>query len=946
MKLKILQKIISSLESGALVVTASHRQNRFVRNLWDQHQLSAESTQHREDKIVRSWSDCNSLSFDEWLNQLFEYSSLGGLFSQQKHVPEILDKQQQQWLFRKIIRDQQAEFSDWSKVQQETLLNNIQQAWIAYSEWLLDIQDKTTSSCFFDTEETRLFRNVIIAFEAACKKNNWISQANLLNYLTSKLPSLMPFIGNKISFYGFVEFTPQQQRFINKLELQYKKDPDSSIQIIEFTLQSFNSNSDELKTNTPESKLVEEKIYPCASVETEWVAAAKWSRQLLEKNNNNSINIAIIIPDLTNKQQMVFRIFQREFQPETQLSALRHIPKGFNFSAGENFHDIPLIQIMKHWLGIFSSGNIEHWGAVLSDSFCVGYSNEKWARAQLKHLVLSQKNEYLSIEKFLELVLSCNIIPLNQWLEITHQLAKVARTKPKTLLPSKWANWFMDFLKSIPWPLEKTQDSITFQIFKQWQQLIRSLSKMDAICGNITLTSFSSLLDEQLSQQRFQPETPKSSVHVLGSLEAIGISFDFIRITGCQADSFPGVAKPNPFLPLTLQRKLDMPNATSQRELRFVKMLLNGYRNLCGSLTYSYAVADGETLLLPSPLLMQADTCSFVEDSLPEAWMEVQQQVASNLIQWQDDCGLPLKNQQVRSGISILKDQAACPFRAYVRHRLHVTSQDKEDIGVSSIQRGNWVHNSLEMVWRRLGNHKTLREKTTEQLIKLVQQCVDEIILNRSGKLHQQPSPIIQYEIIRTNWLVLSWLEIDKSRSEFIAVELEKETEAEIGGLTFKVRADRVDTLVDENKIIIDYKTGKCKPASWNDDRIDEPQLPLYALIEERISAIAFAQLNREACKLTGYGDEAITDKGIENLENWAEQLELWKKNLELLAMEFISGLASVTPKKGACDYCDLLHVCRFNARIEKERDDGSENTDENIIQIASDHSSCEGALR
>ncbi len=914
MTLNIQQHIIASLESGSRVITASHRQQRFVQTLWDQHQLSKMSTPVGSDKTREVWNDANSLSFDDWLEYLFEYFSLNSLLSSEQTVPEILDSLQQKWLFGKIVKQKLEDFSSWSSIQQETLLNNIHQAWTAYCEWLLDIQHRDIKNLFFDTEETQLFRQVVFEFEALCKKNNWISKQKLLDYLNEKINGSFPFPDNKTSLYGFIEITPQQKHFFKKIE-QISANSDKfttpKIEVIDFT--RWNPVLDD----TMEKQQETVSVYPCASRETEWTAAAKWSRQLAEKNVGTGIRIAVIIPQLANQQPSVFRIFQREFQPVTQLSPKKQLPGGFNFSVGENFKDLAVICTLKHWLGIFCNGRKEHWTALLGDPFCIGYEQEKYSRAHLKQQLLVLKKDCLSSRNFLEWVLTEDISQLKHWIKLTHKLVAMDKSKPKRQYPSQWSNWFQDFLNLISWPVQQMQDSITYQALDQWYQLMRSLNKMDRVCGKINLVSFERLFDEIISQQGFQPETPKAHVHVLGTLEAIGLSFDFIRITGCQADIFPSVASPNPFLPIGLQRDREMPNATPQRELDFVHTLFSGFRNLCGNISYSYAVADGDTLLLPSPLLNQFRVAPLIPQSLPESWLDVQQLVAKNLIRWQDDFGLPLSHFEVRSGVSILKDQAACPFRAYARHRLQVESLEIEQPGISAIQRGNWVHQSLEMVWRRLGNHQNLLAKTSEELQLLVQQCVEETIVKRSRKPYQKKSQLVDYEIFRTVLLVLSWLEIDKSRTAFIRVELEKESQAKIGGLSFKVRVDRVDTLADANKIIIDYKTGKPKLSSWDEQRMDEPQLPLYALIEQKISAIAFAQLNREACKLMGYGNNNIRDKGIINLENWSDQLDIWKNNLQQLAQEYIDGVATVTPRTGACDYCDLLHLCRLNARVE-----------------------------
>ena len=48
---------------------------------------------------------------------------------------------------------------------------------------------------------------------------------------------------------------------------------------------------------------------------------------------------------------------------------------------------------------------------------------------------------------------------------------------------------------------------------------------------------------------------------------------------------------------------------------------------------------------------------------------------------------------------------------------------------------------------------------------------------------------------------------------------------------------------------------------------------------------------------------------------SWEAQLEAWRTELARLARGFAAGEASVDPKRGACDYCDLQALCRIHER-------------------------------
>jgi ATP-dependent helicase/nuclease subunit B len=156
------------------------------------------------------------------------------------------------------------------------------------------------------------------------------------------------------------------------------------------------------------------------------------------------------------------------------------------------------------------------------------------------------------------------------------------------------------------------------------------------------------------------------------------------------------------------------------------------------------------------------------------------------------------------------------------------------------------------------------------------------------------------------------------------------------------VRPDRVDTLVSDEAdaeeakklVLLDYKTSRLKPKEWDAPRMNEPQLPFYALfvLPQAPSAIALAGIrNDQKPALMGQAES----RGIlpelkpmnKNAPDYASLLEDWRADLELLAREFIAGQASVAPKYGdeTCRYCTLEPLCRVHettALLDQPEDD------------------------
>ena len=122
---------------------------------------------------------------------------------------------------------------------------------------------------------------------------------------------------------------------------------------------------------------------------------------------------------------------------------------------------------------------------------------------------------------------------------------------------------------------------------------------------------------------------------------------------------------------------------------------------------------------------------------------------------------------------------------------------------------------------------------------------------------------------------------------------------------------------------MIDYKTRAPSRTRWLGERPQEPQLPLYSLLDSSIQGIAYAELSAtDPVQFVALGEDLGLLKGDgKSLEQQTrgiaatrpEMVAQWEASLQRLAVEFIAGAATVTPQPGACDYCDLASLCRIN---------------------------------
>jgi RecB family exonuclease len=154
--------------------------------------------------------------------------------------------------------------------------------------------------------------------------------------------------------------------------------------------------------------------------------------------------------------------------------------------------------------------------------------------------------------------------------------------------------------------------------------------------------------------------------------------------------------------------------------------------------------------------------------------------------------------------------------------------------------------------------------------------------------------------------VLLLWLEYEKSRPDFEIVALEKKMDIKLGELAITLKMDRVDAVGPEQYLIIDYKTGEGQIQAWEPPRMDEPQLPLYAVfMSPAPMGIAFARLKKNKMGLERVGGDA----------QWQALLQAFREDLYTLSEEVLAGYGATQPKYAhkTCANCDLEPGCRFH---------------------------------
>lgn len=496
----------------------------------------------------------------------------------------------------------------------------------------------------------------------------------------------------------------------------------------------------------------------------------------------------------------------------------------------------------------------------------------------------------------------------------------------RTGLPSEWARRFGAALDLWGWPGPEPLDSLEYQQVTLWYGTLEALGALDGICGPLGYDEALALLREACERQASHPQTVDSPLQVLGALEAVGLSFDHLWLLGMQASAWPAPPRPNPFLPVSLQARHDMPHATTAREWDFGATLLAQYRRANRVVHASYAQEADGVVQHPSALVAEFVPRS-VQPSTAVAW---QQELCAGRLEAVADRQAPAPDDAelaaVRGGAALLEHQSLCPFRAFSEHRLHVAPLPENQPGLTPAERGNLAHEALQQLWEALGDHDALvalDEAAEASLLDAV--CGGALPSLPGYRRRALGRACLELEVERLRALLGEWLLVERQRGDFAIAALEKKIEVPLGRLAIRLRIDRIDTLPDGSQVIIDYKTGRAQVRDWMGPRPSRPQMLLYGLATPAPpAALAFAQVRPGDCQYVGVGevdgirgiqtDIAKASKEGEAVADWAALNAHWAAVIRDLVDEFLTGVAGVAPKDStACTYCGQEPLCRID---------------------------------
>ncbi|WP_374326999.1 PD-(D/E)XK nuclease family protein [Azonexus sp.] len=845
------------------------------------------------------WRTPLALTLGQWLAELADAALLAG-----EAVPQLLDADAERLLWEQVVAEALAGgVAGAALFDLAGLAASAQEAHALCREWGLTAGG--------DGDESRLFADWQARFLKRCRSAGWIDGGGLQHWLIERLNEGAFTLPERVVVAGFDRPTPLERQLFEAL--------------------AGRGVGVEMQPLAAVASQIEVRGGADAGAECHAVAAWVGARLAADPQ----ARLGIVAPDLAGVRDRLAGLLDEVLLPAALRPDAADLARPYNISLGRPFAELPVVRSALELLAVAGSrGSVEQTrlSALLLGGFWAGAEDEADARARLDAAqrrrlgFLTTPAALLRLGERLEL-------PCPRTLAALAEGNGLAAAAPRSQRPAAWGRHFRQLLAALGWPGERALSSHEFQARRAFLELLDGFGRLDGVLGSIGAATALARLRDLCRHRVFQPETRgRPAVQVLGVLESAGLEFDALWVMGMNDDRWPPPPRPNPLLPAAAQRAAGSAHASAEVELDFARRVQARLLRSAPQLIFSFAQADGNRLLRPSPLLAELAPAQPLTARV--ATLASRLALADRRVALADAMAPPLApGETVPGGSWLLRAQAICPAWAFYRFRLAAQALEAPVDGLDPAARGTLVHAALEAFWRACGGSEALAAQDatarTAAIAGAVATALARFEQTLGGSL---PARFRQLEGARLGRLLERWLALEAERPQpFTVAACEQAQEVAIEGIRVKVVADRIDRLEDGRQLIIDYKTGaSIDVRNWASERLSEPQLPIYAaLVADDVAGVAFAKVLADKPAFTGVADAGDLLPGVAGLADgrqklfdparfpdWPAVLEHWRARLQAVAREVGAGVAGVVfADEAELRYCEVLPLLRLPER-------------------------------
>ena len=766
------------------------------------------------------------------------------------------------------------------------------------------------------SQETRQFLRWRHTFQSLCKQQDAIELAHLTSLqialIQQQFQANSQSLPARIELAGFDRITPLEQSLLDFFKA-------NGVQVERYS--------------TYAQQQTHLASYALPDYQAECRAVVAWAKGKLAQNPESQL--AIVSPILGNMRRELADLLDDTFHPQTLQPEQYEIARCYDFSLGLALNEYPLIQSALQLLRFVltkPSVGFEDVKTLLQDVYW-GDNSELNAKAELDAYLRQKLNARYSLERLInqanQFTTESNVV-LTTLTAHLNLMQEFSRSQPQRQNISSWQYAFVNLLDKLDWAKTRSISSHEYQQKNAFSKCVNSLKTLDSVFGNVTALEALQKLTEICSNTMFQPESKGSvRIQLLGLLETPALQQDAIWVMNMNDQHWPPAVRLNPLLPAELQRTRGTPNASASVQSGFAALVHERWLKSAAEVVFSYALKEQDRELRPSPLL------DIQLAQPPQSIATLAEQLARPVnMEMLDDHIAPqiLATEKVRGGVKLFATQAICPAWAFYQYRLGARKLETPVDGLDTMSRGSLLHKVLQYFWQDCQSSSVLKAMDEAQLSGAIENAIERSMRELSHELSfNLPAQILHIERLRLKQLMQHWLALEAERADFAVQACEKKFALTIEGLNLNLTIDRIDQLPDGDIVVIDYKTSSVVSSkSWADDRIAEPQLPIYAALalkDEQVIAVCFGKVRSDETKFIGLSEmegvlpdvstlEKSRANSFKRFESWDALITHWERSLVNIALEISQGIASVTfANESDLDYCDVKPLLRLPER-------------------------------
>lgn len=853
-----------------------------------------------------TWRALNGATPAQWLDAVCSASLLRGEIPATAVPGMFLTRPQELALWQRVIaEDKQLEDGLFDR---DGLAQTAMEADRIASEW------RVAHDTLATTTEAQALMRWRQAFARFCEERGWLGAVAAQQWRIACVERGIGGLPARVGVAGFSRLEPELRRLLDALSAR-------GVTLLEVDL-----------AHAVASKHA--SVVIAADVAGECRAVAQWASAQLARQPTAQLCVvsadAAVLP-------LLERALEAALCPSRQAQLLAPHEPPFARSRGHALSESPVVLVALRLLQLAVQprqiAQAEFSGLLRAPGWSLDVA-EADARARLEVTLREQLPPEFSLTD-LRRVVQRQADGLSGLVQHLNQLSERAAAWPRTQAAAAWGEAFATLLNAIHWPGQRPRTATEYALSEGFSAALDGLSALHTMLGPLTASAALRELRKACRERTLTAPRQQPAAIVLTTLnDGPGVACDGLWVMGLLDGRWPPSPQPCPLLPAEMQRRAGVIDACGDLLLHEAQRIQQDWQRRAPMVMFSWPQRSGESPLRPSPLLARLPTQVATAGA-------VEQMLTTALEFIFDDRAPPVApGEHVRGGTALLQAQAICPAWAFYRYRLGAAVLPAPTFGIDPRTHGQMLHAALENFWTGRGSAELAQldeAARREEIARVVADGMTEVMAGDAQSLAgRRLSPrLAKLEAQLLERLLFDWLRVEDGRSEFCVIGCEVEHRLDLEGIALRLVIDRVDQLTDGRQVIIDYKSGNTAGvASWADQRLREPQLPLYAALvfpDAPLAAIALAHVHPQEPKFVGVAPDpdglpgmAVIGSGVRNvasytragLTDWAALRQRWAVAVRQLAGEVRDGVAAVrVADENDLTYCDVLPLLRLAER-------------------------------